>query len=74
MNIELINESIPDGANRNDYYDLYIKERSLTEALQIELEVVKTQSRAFARELKNIYQHSKVKKKELADTNVQLVK
>jgi putative two-component system response regulator len=72
--VELMGQKTTEVHNNNSYYDLYIKEQRRSQELEAELNVVKDQSRAFARELSSVYQHSKVKKKELADTNVQLVK
>lgn len=56
------------------YQDLYLKEQLRVKELEAELQVVRDQSRTYSRELSHIYQHSKAKKKQLADTNAQLVK
>ncbi|HEX3020500.1 MAG TPA: HD domain-containing phosphohydrolase [Chitinispirillaceae bacterium] len=57
-----------------DLYQLYLKEQKKVAHLQNELEITSSQSQTYARELSNIYQHSKRKRKQLADTNKQLVK
>ena len=57
-----------------DFYQLYLKEQQKVFHLQNELQIALSQSQMYARELSNIYQHSKRKRKQLADTNKQLVK
>ncbi len=57
-----------------DFYQLYLKEQQKVFLLQNELQITSSQSQMYARELSNIYQHSKRKRKQLADTNRQLVK
>jgi putative two-component system response regulator len=58
----------------SDFYQLYLKEQQKVLHLQNELQIASSQSQMYARELSNIYQHSKRKRKQLADTNRQLVK
>ena len=57
-----------------DYKCLYFNELVQNESLRKELEVARTESRTFARELSNVFQHSKVKRRELADVNGQLAR
>lgn len=57
-----------------DYLQLYNEEHQKVALLQNELEIASSQAQTYARELSNIYQHSKRKRKQLADTNKQLVK
>lgn len=64
----------PQILSSQDIMRLYVEEQRKTSELQKELEFIKSQSKTYARELSNIYQHSKLKKKELAVTNLQLVK
>jgi putative two-component system response regulator len=58
----------------SDFYQLYLKEQQKVIHLQNELQIASSQSQMYARELSNIYQHSKRKRKQLAETNKQLVK
>jgi putative two-component system response regulator len=58
----------------NNYYELYSNEHRRVLELEAEINITKDQSRGYSRELSNIYQHSKAKRKQLADTNAQLVK
>ncbi|NLW32347.1 MAG: HD domain-containing protein [Fibrobacter sp.] len=60
--------------NSLNYYELYTRELTKVKELKKELEISKVQSQTYARELKNIYQHTKFKRKELSSTNLQLVK
>jgi putative two-component system response regulator len=55
-------------------YELYEKEHRRVLELETEINILKDQSRGYSRELCNVYQHSKAKRKQLADTNAQLVK
>lgn len=57
-----------------DFYQLYLIEQQKVLHLRNELQIASSQSQMYARELSNIYQHSKRKRKQLADTNRQLVK
>jgi putative two-component system response regulator len=74
MSVEQMELNIAAKNSSNPYYELYVKELSRVKELKEELSILQSQSQTYARELKNIYQHSKFKKKELADTNLQLVK
>ncbi len=57
-----------------DYQRLYLLELARNETLRTELEIAKNESRTFSRELGRIFQHSKMKRRELAAANDQLVK
>lgn len=58
----------------HDYRMLYEKERAINNELRTDLAIVRTQSTTYARELSNLFQHSKKQRRELANTNNQLVK
>lgn len=57
-----------------EQFELYKKEHKKVIELEKELQIALTQSQMFARELSHVYQHSKLKRKQLAQTNEQLVK
>lgn len=67
-------ENRRDESDNKNYYDQYVKEHLRVMELEAELHIVKDQSHIYSRELANVYQHSKAKKRQLADTNAQLVK
>jgi putative two-component system response regulator len=56
------------------YMELYQKELKRSSALQNELDIIQSQSKTYARELSTIYQQTKIKRKQLSETNHQLVK
>ena len=62
----------PDG--EGGWRTLYIKELERNGKLQTELDIARTQSNTYARELSHLFQHSKMQRRELASTNSQLVK
>ncbi len=68
------NKKSDDNLSDINYYELYEKERRRVLELEAEVNFIKDQSRGYTRELSNIYQHSKAKRKQLAETNAQLVK
>ena len=63
-----------DTRSGTDFRELFLKERQRVLDLQNELEIQKYQASTYARELSNVYQHTKMKRKQLAQTNLQLVK
>ena len=57
-----------------DYKMLYLQESQRVSEYQTELDFLRSQMKTYTRELSNVYQHTKYKRKQLADTNSQLVK
>ncbi len=57
-----------------DIYSLYEEEHNKVLQLETELKITQSQAKTYARELSNVYQNSKYKRKQLAQTNDQLVK
>lgn len=58
----------------SNFRELYLQECTKNSSLKNDLEIAQAQARTFARELSQIFQHTKVKRKELADANRQLVR
>lgn len=57
-----------------DYKKLFLQEQQKVEELENALRILDTQSKTYARELSHVFLHTKQKKRELAETNIQLVK
>jgi putative two-component system response regulator len=57
-----------------NYQELYLDEHRRVQELEAQVNIINDQSRGYSRELSNIYQLSKAKRKQLAETNAQLVK
>ncbi|NLG19496.1 MAG: HD domain-containing protein [Fibrobacter sp.] len=55
-----------------DYKDLFLKEQQKTSELQSIIEIQQVQIKTYSRELSGVYQQSKLKRKQIADTNQQL--
>lgn len=55
-----------------DYKGLFLKEQQKTHELQSIIEIQQVQIKTYSRELSGVYQQSKLKRKQIADTNQKL--
>lgn len=74
MNDTEQSDATPGTSGETNWHSLYLKEHDRNRQLSSELAIAQTQSKTYARELSHLFQHTKKQRRELANTNGQLVK